>query len=334
MDAKVRELESLIRKEVVRLGAEAGPTVAPHLARFETCYAEELLAVLFYGSCLSPTTRRAGSTPDFFVITKDGDIPAHPRRTRLLHRVLPPTSLTASVETVGVLPAPGALEACELFKYIHLDLEQLDRACGPAMQDLFVAGRLSKRVGLVFCRDGETLERIVAALAAAVVSLVPLVCARLPGRFALPDYLHAAVAISYASEFRIEAAGKVEALIASAPDHYERLHRLGLEIAELLGLVRPEGEGRFSNLVTPRARRRAESLLGRSRRRGLLRWPKHVLTVERWSDVVFQKLERAHPELRPSPLHRRHPLLFGIPYLLLFLSRGYITLHHPDPGAR
>jgi hypothetical protein len=311
----VRSLEAWIAAEVVDPGLGESELVAPYLTFFRARYGEKLAAVIFYGSCLSEATRSATSTPDFFVVTRDGALPSHSRLTRALHGFVPPASQSAE------LPGRGH------FKYVYLDLDQLDRLTGPAMPDLFAAGRLSKRVKVIFHADEQGRDRVCRALASAVLELVPLACADLPERFSLEEYLRASVGISYQSEFRIEVPGKVAALCDAAPAYYRELYARVLAIAEARGQIARLDGGRFRSLLDGRSRERARRFLRASRRRALLRWPKVLLTMEHWGEVVLGKVERANPGLRFPEAHRRHPLLFAVPYLVIFLSRGYISTH-------
>lgn len=308
------ELEAWIAEACVDPALGGSELVAPYLAFFRERYGEKLAAVIFYGSCLSEATRSSTSTPDFFVVTRDGEVPAHSRLTRALHGYVPPASQSAD------------LGGGRLFKYVYLDLAQLAYLTGPAMPDLFAAGRLSKRVKVVHHADEETRAQVCRALASAALSLVPLACADLGERpFSLEEYVRAAVGISYQSEFRIEVPGKVQALVGAFPDYYRELHGRVLALAVARGELAREGD-RFRHLE-PAARAQAGRFLAASRRRALLRWPKVLLTMEHWGEVVLQKVERANPGLRFPEAPRRHPLLFALPYLVIFLSRGYISTH-------
>ena len=308
-----RELERFIEEEVLRPLPAASALLAPYLDFFHARYGQKLEAVIFYGSCLSAATSSPTSTPDFFVVTSDGELPSHARLTRALHALVPPASQSAQL---------GGEER-RFFKYVYLDLGQLEGLCSEAMKDLFAAGRLSKRVALVHVRDRAALERVVRALTAAVVSLVPIACALLPPSFELGDYVETGVGLSYQSEYRIEVPGKVAALIRAFPDYYQELYRRVLEVAAERRLVRREGE-RYQSLLTPAQRSAAIARLARSRRRGLLRWPKVLLTMDGWGEAVLQKLERKNPGLRIPGRHRRHPLVFAVPYLWRLLRDGQL----------
>ena len=54
-----------------------------------------------------------------------------------------------------------------------------------------------------------------------------------------------------------------------------------------------------------------------------MRWPKVLLTMDGWGEAVLQKLERKAPGLVIPEQHRRHPIVFSLPYLIMFVRRGY-----------
>jgi hypothetical protein len=316
-------LERFVSAQVLALPPGVAELAAPYLAFFRERYGDKLAALIFYGSCLSEATRSPTSTPDFFVITDDGALPAHSRLTRLLHPLLPPASQSARLPAE---PARG------YFKYVYLDLAQLEALCAERPPDLFAAGRLSKRVALVFARDRLAEQRVGRALAGAVISITPIALALLPPRFDLGSCVAAAVGLSYRGEVRLEVAGKVEALIRAFPDHYQTLYRLALADAADRGLVCVLDENCYESLLSPAQREAALRRLARSRRRAVLRWPKVLLTMEGWSEAVLQKLERMDPSLKIPERHRRHPFVFSLPYLLMLLRKGYLRTQRGGSG--
>ncbi|GAB4290344.1 MAG: hypothetical protein Kow0090_03420 [Myxococcota bacterium] len=308
-------LYEIISEEALSQPEVSGELLDPYINLFKEIYGEKLEAVIFYGSCLSEKTRKPDSTPDFFVITADGKIANHSFFTRLLHNFVPPNSQTAR------------LEGGTLFKYIHLDTEQLQSATNPGMKDLFVAGRLSKRVKLVYLRDDGVKKAVVASLLNALYSILPLAFAFLPHRFSFRELLRAAVGVSYLSEWRVEAAGKIEALISASSEYYERLYREAAETAEERGLIKKAEDDMYEKALLIDAEKRAKRFMLASRIRGVLRWPKYLLTVKGWSEIIVSKIERTHPDIKLNPRHKRHPIIFGFPYLIFLLTKGYIGTH-------
>src|SRR5262249_54331819 len=156
--------------------------------------------------------------------------------------------------------------------------------CSDGAKDLHLAGRLTKRVALVWERDAASRALIVDAQLAALRTLAPLALARLDRRVTLDGFIDALLRLSYDSAVRIVEPTTVAALCPAAREHYAAVGRallaeLGARpVAASSGWVVPEGA------VAPRAvlRRR----LGRSRRRALLRWPKYLVTYDGWLDYL------------------------------------------------
>jgi hypothetical protein len=74
-----------------------------------------------------------------------------------------------------------------------------------------------------------------------------------------------------------------------------------------------------------RQRRRTQTFLARSRRRGVLRWPKYMFTVDNWLQYILDKLERHQGiKVELTPLQKRFPLLFGWPIYLRLRRQGVV----------
>jgi hypothetical protein len=110
-------------------------------------------------------------------------------------------------------------------------------------------------------------------------------------------------------ERRIVERGKVDALFEAERDHY-------LHVAvELLTLIKG---------APAMAPEEAEWRLARSRRRGLFRWPKYLLTFDGWLEYSLAKLDRVGAKVALSARQRRHPLVFGWPTFIRLARDGVI----------
>ena len=317
MNQSEQKLNDFIGGRTLEISADDRSLTEPYLLFLKKIYGQKLEAVIFYGSCLSPKMRSATSTPDFFAIVSDGKISGHSFFTRALHFYVPPATQTARLDT------PDST----VFKYLYLDLQQLAAVCGHHMKDIFAAGRLSKRVKLIYYRDEKAKQDVVSALASAVVSLTAPVCASLPQQFTFQQYLKTFVGFSYLGEYRIETPGKVDSILGSFEDYLFDLHSLSLEAAESHGLIRAANEDLYDNLTSEPQKRAARKLLRRSKARGLMRWPKVGLTVGHWSEVLFGKLQRKNPDFKVSAFARNHPLICALPYLIRFIAGGYLKVN-------
>jgi Phosphatidate cytidylyltransferase, mitochondrial len=257
-------------------------------------------AVLLYGSCLWSSVRGQHSQPDFIAIV-DSLRAFHGGRLgqALVCAVLPPT-----VYRLRQGDAYAKLSVATV--------AQLRSQCGAGARDLHLAGRLSKRVALVWA-DDDARRLVVAAQVAALRTLAPLALSRFDGPVALDDFLVALLRLSYESEIRIVEPNKVAALFAAEREHYRAM---GQALLAELG-ARPVGGSAALKVPAHAVASRTEVArrLRRSRRRALWRLPKYLVTYDGWLDYVLKKLARAGTPVALTQRQRSHPLLFGFPIL-------------------
>jgi hypothetical protein len=267
-------------------------------------------AVLLYGSVLWNATRDTTSQPDFIVVVDSlrGWYPR--RRDRLWGAVLPP-----AVHCLRAEGSSGVGESAALAKVSVVTARQLASQTASTAKDLHLAGRLSKRVALVWSRDPQARQRIVDAKRAALVTVARLALSRFDGPFALDDFLLALLGLSYESEVRIVEPGKIAALLDVEHDHYRAV---GRALLAMLGAPSIDASSSSFQLPAPgvaAARDELQRSLRRSRRRASLRWTKYLLTYDGWLDYLLQKLARTGNQVSLTERQRRHPLIFALPVL-------------------
>jgi len=258
-------------------------------------------AVLLYGSVLWNSVRGTTSHPDLIVII-DGFRGWHRGwADPLWGAMLPPSVYRLRY---------GDAHA----KLCVATSAQLARQTGQAAKDLHLAGRLSKRVALVWSRDEACRQQIVAAQAAALKTMARLVLNRFSGQVDLDEFMLALLGLSYESEIRIREPGKVQALFTAEPQHYRAV---GRALLETFGAVPLDGAATRFQLPATAAAPVAETrrLLRRSRRRAYLRWPKYLATYDGWLDYLLAKLARSGSPVALTARQRRHPFLFALPVL-------------------
>jgi len=275
-------------------------TSAPFLPAL-TSPGQGVQAILLYGSALWNATRSATSQPDFIAVV-DGSSGWHRRlRDRLWAAVLPPT--------VHCLRVDGAQA-----KVSVVTARQLATQTGVGAKDLHLAGRLSKRVALVWWRDPAARQRVIDAQRAALMTMARLTLSRFNGPFGLDTFLQTLLGLSYESEIRIVEPGKIAALLDVELDHY---CAVGRALLAALGATPVDAWASRFRVPPGVAARPAETRrrLRRSRRRAYLRWPKYLATYDGWLDYLLQKLARSGHRVSLTERQRRHPLIFALPVL-------------------
>jgi hypothetical protein len=278
----------------------AAETAAPFLPAL-TAPARGVQAVLLYGSVLWTTLRAPTSQPDFIVVVDSSRAWSHQLLHRLWGAVLPPS--VYCLRAGGAQAKVSVVTARELLSQTAVDTP-----------DLHLAGRLSKRVALVWWRDSPARQRIIDAQRAALGTMARLALSRFEGPIELDGFLQAFLGLSYESEVRIVEPGKVAALFEVERDHYRTL---GRALLAALGAAPVDPAGSRFLLppgvsAQPAGTRRR---LRRSRRRAYLRWPKYLATYDGWLDYLLQKLARSGQQVSLTERQRRHPLIFALPVL-------------------
>jgi hypothetical protein len=315
MPAPLDELRAALRGALPRKGA-----AAEYVARIREGRGDSIAAIVYYGSHLWTETRKASSIPDFYVVIDD--LRAYHgarRRDALINAVMPPNVYYPCWPPA----APGAPPlTCKLSTITQA---QLAAETGLAARDAHHIGRFSKRVGIVWARDGGGETAVVEASAQAMRAVTRHALTLLGPRFTLEELILQALGLSYLAERRLCEPDKVANLMRAEQDFYRRCYGLVLEAETAAGALVREGDAYRQPPPDPRARRRTEAFLERSRRREKLRWPKYLVTFDNWLDYLLDKLERhSGIKLELTPRQRRYPLIFGWPLYFELRRKGVI----------
>lgn len=159
-------------------------------------HGEAIDAVLFYGSCLRSGELLDGLV-DLYVIVRDYRTAHAGTLEALANRVLAP-----NVYYLQAASAAGTVRS----KYGVWSLVDLQRAVSPAWFESYGWGRLCQPVAVVYHRDAQSLERVRAGLRRAAITFLDRTLPALPASAPLPELWAQALALSYATELRVEAA--------------------------------------------------------------------------------------------------------------------------------
>jgi hypothetical protein len=273
-------------------------------------------AILFYGSCLFDETRTRNSFPDFYVLADDLASYHGSLVQAGLNLVLPPNVYYARFED-GL--------RC---KYCVMSLAQFERETSSRASDIHHLGRFSKRFALLYARDEGVRDAVLRSALRAMITLVPHALALLPEAFGLEEFIITELSLSYLGEQRVAEPDKVEKLFAAARDYYLEIYPRVLALYQRgHGTPRTGSAGRYlQSRAAYSQRTRTDLFLRRSRYRGVLRWPKYMVTVDNWLQYILDKLERYQGiRLELTERERRHPVLFGWHYFLEMRRRGVLS---------
>jgi hypothetical protein len=276
---------------------------------------ERAVAVIGYGSWYARALRKPKSYPDVYLVVDDYRAFHSSAFHAWMNRALPPNVYYVWTDGDGHRWVRG--------KYNVISRLDLERECGPGLRDVYNAGRLTKLVWIAWTRDDATRGWLVDQLLRAQCTLVPLALGFLPERFTNEQFSLELLALSFRGEARLEGWERVRALRSVHAAEYARIHRTLLEaFADATGLVDPLADGarRRPDPRWPTLVRTARRVLGRSRLRGYLRWPRIVLTERNLVDLAVDEAERkAGVRIDVTPRLRRHPFVYGLPEFLRVL---------------
>lgn len=272
------------------------------LAALRARHGEAIDAVLFYGSCLRSGELLDGLV-DLYVIVRDYRAAHAGTLEALANRVLAP-----NVYYLQAASAAGTVRS----KYGVWSLVDLQRAVSPAWFESYGWGRLCQPVAVVYHRDAQSLERVRAGLRRAAITFLDRTLPALPASAPLPELWAQALALSYATELRVEGGGRAATLVEANRAFFEAATR---EVRAALRWPLELDGVRVRSQVPQAARRRARIAWRLRRVQGKLlsiaRLLKALATFEGGFDYIAWKLERHSGHRIEIPERvRRHPLLF------------------------
>lgn len=284
----------------------------------------EITAIIFYGSCLSQETRSPTSLYDFYLLTDDLRSYHRSIKHTALNLVLPP-NVYYRVFKDEITNGNAEILRC---KCCVLTLKQFVAETSSSAQDIHHLGRFSKQFAVVYARDDQVAQTIVDAALSAMLTLLPLSLALLPAQFTLDEFIIQQLSLSYLGERRVAEPQKVLKIFKASETYYREIYRLLLvSYAKNHSFLRYQEDSNnyYQVPANPREIEKTQNFLKRSQSRGILRWPKYMLTVDNWLEYVLDKLER-HQGIRLELTERekRFPLIFGWPKYFALKRKGIV----------
>jgi len=316
----MKDIKGEIRESL--LNFEKTDEIEAFVEYFKNLFGDNLLLVIFYGSCVSKLTRKETSYPDFYVVVKNyRDALRKFKNKRLLYfllcKILPPTVFFLKIER------NGKSYHCKfnLISKNHLALYTSSKA-----PDMYIFGRLGKRIALPYFSSEKEVDDLILFHHNSLRMNAEMALHFLPLRFELDEFIKKALSMSYLGDYRIERDTKIEELFEAEKHFYRRVYSLILdEIGTEKGIVKNSGEfyERISSLESEKIR--IEKFLKKSKRRSVYRWPKGILTVGNYVDYLLSKVERAKGiKIELTPLERKYPLIFGWKHFFKIKREGHL----------
>ncbi len=274
---------------------------------------EGIAGIYMYGSMLNPMLSTPTSFPDFYIIVDDYKRFYKSSIHTLINSVLPPNSYFLKLNDHGS-PMP-----C---KYCVLDNRALEHTTQyPKLRDFFIAGRLAKRIGILYVRDQAFLSGFLETIYNAMQFNVRFALSEMEGAFTLDDFIIHLLGLSYRAEIRTETEDKVISLYNSEKPFYRKIYSLLLEQEASLGTLQISN-GNYVTIKPYFTKDYTTGFMKHARTRAVCRWPKSIYTFSNYVDYLELKIERTTGEsLELSKWDRRFPLIFGWRHLFRLLKK-------------
>jgi hypothetical protein len=277
--------ETLIRLMRAETEVSLAPAIAAVAEAARRRHGETIAAVLAYGSCLRDGVIE-GRVVDLYLLSDDYRGGNQGVVMRTLNRLLPPN--------VYYLEAPFEGRTVRA-KYALVSLPHFERLVSPGTLHPYFWARFAQPTALAWVRDDVTRERVVAALARSVSTLIGEARPLLPAGATSEQLWVRAFSETYRTELRAERPGRAAELYGTHAARYDR-------IAEALA----NGTATADERVAGRWRRRR--LLGKVL--SVLRLMKAAFTFHNGAAYIMFKIEQHSGVSIPlTPWQQRHPIL-------------------------
>lgn len=291
MDKETAEIAALVAQNLDRPLSPDIRAMAAHVLERHTA----AVAILAYGSCLRGVSTEE-SLIDFYVLMpSDREVSAN-GMSRLAARLVPP----------NVYYAETTHEARTLrCKYAVMTLEAFARRMKPQTTNPYFWARFAQPAALVHAADEFSRQRVVAAVADAVITMYRAALASAPAGSSPADIWARGFAETYRTELRPESGHRAHDIVAANAPFYA-------------AVARALGQPKVPSVSWPQRRWQGKAL-------SVARLVKAAFTFEGGASYAAWKIERhSGRKITLSPWQQRHPVLAGLLLLPKLLWRGAV----------
>jgi hypothetical protein len=270
-------------------------------------YGDSVRAILFYGSCFRNGCNNEGIVDLYLLVDEYRHAYRRPFHA-FLNQLLPPN--------VFYLKIPYKEDILRA-KYTVFSIKDFQQGTSMRWFHSYLWSRLAQPAGIVYAADTQEMERIFTAMANSVITFITRVLPSMPSRFTCRELWCKGLELTYSTELRAERQNKLVALFDFAPQYYEELTHIVMEmvpfsVAETSEKKAP-GTGymasiparvRFANRIGWNVRRIQGKMLS------FLRLLKGMFTFDAGLDYILWKIERhSGITVQMDPRLRRIPVV-------------------------
>jgi hypothetical protein len=269
-------------------------------------YGDAVRAILFYGSCFRNGCDDEGIVDLYLLVDEYRHAYSRPFHA-FLNQLLPP-----NVFYHKILYKEDIIRA----KYTVFSFKDFQQGTSKRWFHSYLWGRLAQPMGIVYAADTQDAERICAAMANSVITFISRVLPSMPSRFTCRELWCKGLELTYSTELRAERRNKLVALFDFAPQYYEQLTHIAMNMVPFSVVETSEKKAletaymasiparvRLANRVAWNIRRIQGKMLS------FLRLVKGMFTFDAGLDYILWKIERhsgimvqIDPRLRRIPV--------------------------------
>jgi len=271
-------------------------------------YADALQAIVYYGSCLRSNNPYDGLI-DLYVLV-DQYAKAYPKKpvAAFANWALPPNVFY--LET-------GTGEQTIRVKYALLSISDFEKATSPAWFHSYIWGRFSQPSRLLYARNAQIKQRLVAALVQAHITFISRVVPAINEQFDSETLWSKGLALSYKTELRPEKPDRSLELYRADQAYYDALTEPLLKSIDIeIETVADAQTQHYQSKLTKQQRQIAAMLWTIRRIQGKLlsitRLIKALFTFQGGVDYIAWKIERhSGVNIEVTDKLRKFPLIYG-----------------------
>lgn len=289
---------------------------------FKKIYGNSLIAVIFYGSKLFEPENK-DSLYDFYVIVDSYEKVHRSPLHIILNRILPPSVYLAEVEMNG----EKRYAKSNIISFEDLKKSILEPT------EIYIIGRFAKKIHILFAKN-EKARREIESLCVesqyfCLTYTIPLMKDR--EKFKFEELVKEILSLSYKGEVRIEDPQKIEKLYEPFKDFYLKVYSKHFEyyLSENEGVVIDinlsedimQKEWAVIGDTIP-TYEEVVKFLKSSAKKGVLRWPKGLITFKGYREYLERKAKKSREEINITELDRKMPLIFGWRHVIKLIRQG------------
>ena len=300
------EIPSQLKRVISRnFERTASPAVGVLIDEILKRHGEAAQGILFYGSCLRSGDDLDGLV-DLYLLVDDYRSAFKSRWQAFLNALLPPNVYYLEQKFEGQVVRT---------KYAVLSLADFQKGTSMRWFHSYLWGRFCQPTALLYARNDAVAERVLNCFAQSVLTFVKRVLPQATRDFTAQQLWSRGLTLSYSAELRSEKPEKRARLFDAAPQYYEEVTRLAVDVvADPIEIDDRSGTLRYRQQIS--ARKRFASRVAWKLRTwqgkllSILRLLKATLTFEGGVDYILWKIERhSGITVEVEPRLKRHPLV-------------------------